>query len=50
MVYEVGIIAHSCGVRHPRELKRFHAQMVQPNGLPVPLSELYPEVVHDSKE
>jgi glutamate synthase domain-containing protein 2 len=43
MVYEVGIIAHSCGVRHPRELRRFHAQMVQPNGLPAPLDELYPE-------
>jgi glutamate synthase domain-containing protein 2 len=44
MVYEVGIIAHSCGVRNPRELKRFHAQIVQPNGLTVPLNELYPEV------
>ncbi len=44
MIYEVGIIAHSCGVRSPRELQRFHAQVVQPNGLTVALSELYPEV------
>jgi len=39
----VGIIAHSCGVREPRELKRFHARVVQANGLSVPPSELYPE-------
>jgi glutamate synthase domain-containing protein 2 len=45
LVYEVGIISHSCGVRHPRELQRFHAQVVQPNGLPVPLNELYPDAV-----
>jgi glutamate synthase domain-containing protein 2 len=28
MVYEVGIIAHSCGVREPRELRRFHARSI----------------------
>jgi glutamate synthase domain-containing protein 2 len=44
MNYEVGIIAHACGVRSPRELRRFHAQVVQPNGLTVPLSELHPDV------
>ena len=43
MVHEVGIIAHACGVRNPRELKRFHAQVVQPNGLTIPLNELYPD-------
>ena len=43
MQYEVGTIAHSCGVRHPRELRRFHARVVQPNGLTVSLDELYPE-------
>ena len=43
MVHEVGIIAHACGVRSPRELKRFHAQVVQPNGLTIPLNELYPD-------
>jgi glutamate synthase domain-containing protein 2 len=44
MVYEVGIIAHSCGVKEPRELKRFHARVVGNNGLSVPLSELHPDV------
>jgi hypothetical protein len=43
MVYEVGVIAHACGVKEPRELKRFHARIVQPNGRSVPLDELYPD-------
>ncbi|MDH3981176.1 MAG: hypothetical protein OEU91_11765 [Gammaproteobacteria bacterium] len=41
----VGIIAHSCGVKEPRELKRFHARVVGNNGLSVPLSELHPDVI-----
>jgi glutamate synthase domain-containing protein 2 len=44
VVYEVGIIAHSCGVREPRELKRFHARIVGDNGLSVPLNALHPDV------
>jgi glutamate synthase domain-containing protein 2 len=48
MVYEVGIIAHSCGVKEPRELKRFHARVVGNNGLSVPLSELHPDVTAES--
>ena len=42
--YEVGIIAHSCGVKSPRDLKRYHARIIAPNGLSVPLNELYPDV------
>jgi len=41
---EIGIIAHSCGVREPRQLKRFHCRVVQTNGRSIPLDELYPEV------
>ncbi len=44
LVYEVGMIAHSCGVREPRRLRRYHARIVQDNGLSIPLSELYPDV------
>lgn len=44
MVYEVGTIAHSCGVREPRELRRAHARIVTENGLSVALNELYPDV------
>ena len=44
MSYEVGIIAHSCGVREPRELRRFHARVVTGNGLSIPLNELHPDI------
>ena len=44
IVHEVGMIAHSCGVKHPRELDRRHARVVQDNGLSVPLYTLYPSV------
>ena len=35
----VGIIAHSCGVPHPRALKRFHCRIVQDTGLSAPLDD-----------
>jgi glutamate synthase domain-containing protein 2 len=44
LVYEVGMIAHACGVREPRQLSRMHARMVMGNGLSVPLNELHPDV------
>ena len=43
MKYEVGIIAHSCGVKEPRQLKRYHARVRQDNGKSIPLDELYPD-------
>jgi len=48
MVYEVGVIAHSCGVREPRDLKRHHARIVTETGRSFPLNEIYsePAVVH----
>lgn len=42
--YEVGVIAHSCGVRSSRQLNRSHARLVQSNGQSISLSELLPEV------
>ena len=42
--YGVGIISHSCGVSHPRALKREHVRIVQANGKSVPLNELFPPV------
>ena len=44
MAYEVGLIAHSCGVRSPRELSRRHARIVQENGNSTILAEIYPDV------
>jgi len=41
MVYEVGVLAHACGVREPRELRRFHARIVTENGQSVSLTDLY---------
>ena len=48
MVYEVGVIAHSCGVREPRELQRMHARIVTESGRSVPMDEMYgePAMVH----
>ncbi len=42
MRYGVGVIAHSCGARHPRALKRYHVRIVQGDGRSTPLDELYP--------
>jgi len=41
---EVGVIAHSCGVKEPRSLKRFHCRIVREDGRSVPLNEIYPDV------
>jgi len=50
MAYEVGIIAHSCGVKEPRELRRFHARVVGNNGLSIPLNELHPDIEPPGRE
>ncbi|MFP5417700.1 MAG: FMN-binding glutamate synthase family protein [Gammaproteobacteria bacterium] len=42
MTYEVGMIAHACGVREPRDLNRDHCRVVGASGLSVPLSVLHP--------
>jgi glutamate synthase domain-containing protein 2 len=44
LVYEVLIIAHSCGVTSPRRLRRFHARIVTDHGLSVPLNKLHPDI------
>lgn len=41
---EVGIIAHSCGARTPRDLRRHHCRVVMPNGNSMRLDELFPDV------
>ncbi|MBB3763798.1 FMN-binding glutamate synthase family protein [Sphingomicrobium lutaoense] len=45
---EVGIIAHSCGVRSPRGLKRFHVRIVCPDGRSRAMDELHPAPVRQS--
>ncbi|MBT8144057.1 MAG: FMN-binding glutamate synthase family protein, partial [Gammaproteobacteria bacterium] len=44
MIYEVGVIAHSCGVLEPRQLRRMHCRVVVDDGKSVPLDQLYPDV------
>ena len=39
---EIDMIAHSCGVRHARDLKREHVRIVQASGQTMALSMLYP--------
>lgn len=43
MIYEVGMIAHACGVKEAREFNRSHARIVLDTGLSVPLYELHPD-------
>lgn len=38
---EVGVIAHSCGVGEPRQLRRQHARRVMENGHSISLDKLY---------
>jgi len=47
MMYEVGVIAHSCGVKSPRELNRVHARVVQNDGRSKPLNEIYPGIKNE---
>ena len=39
---EIDMIAHSCGVRHARELARRHVRLVQPSGGSIALDVLHP--------
>ena len=42
VIKEVETIAHSCGVGEPRQLRRHHVRMVQPDGKTVPMDQLFP--------
>ena len=44
LVYEVGVIAHSCGVQEPRQLERFHCRQVMEGGRTWAMSELFPPI------
>lgn len=42
LVHEVEVIAHSCGVAEPRDLRRHHARIVQADERSIPLDAMYP--------
>jgi glutamate synthase-like protein len=46
---EIDMIAHSCGLRHARELRREHVRIVESTGRSVALSQLYPYPVAGSR-
>src|SRR5688500_4789016 len=46
---EIDMIAHSCGVRHARELTREHVRIVQASGQSVALNMLYPYPDHKAR-
>ncbi|MEH6588619.1 MAG: FMN-binding glutamate synthase family protein [Halioglobus sp.] len=52
--YEVAMIAHSCGVAEPKLLNRSHAQMINEQCIPQPMTQLYPDretdIEYSSKE
>lgn len=42
VISEVETIAHSVGVAEPRQMRRRHVRLVQPDGSSKPMSEVYP--------
>ncbi|MDE0800221.1 MAG: FMN-binding glutamate synthase family protein [Rhodospirillaceae bacterium] len=42
VLYEVGVIAHSCGVPEPRQLRRRHVRVVTETGRSKGLDEIFP--------
>jgi glutamate synthase domain-containing protein 2 len=47
MMYDVGMIAHSCGVTEPRQLGREHVQIINEQGIPTEMSQVFP--IHQAK-
>ena len=42
MMYDVGTIAHSCGVAEPSQLNRQHTQIINEQGIPMEMTTVYP--------
>lgn len=42
LVHEVEVLAHSCGVAEPRQLRRYHVRIVQADGSSASLDVLHP--------
>ncbi|PCI42836.1 MAG: FMN-binding glutamate synthase family protein [Proteobacteria bacterium] len=45
ILHEVGVIAHSCGVRRLRQLKRHHVRRVDAHGRSVSMASVFPDTV-----
>ena len=42
VVHDVEVMAHSCGVAEPRQMRRKHMRVVQPDGKSIPMDRLWP--------
>lgn len=51
VVYGVGLVAHSCGVKHPRQLNRTHVRIIKHTGRSEELIKIHPipETKHEYK-
>ncbi len=49
IMYETGVISHSCGVPEPRALTRKHARIMTERGITISLAEQYPDKIPGSK-
>ncbi|MEH6442998.1 MAG: FMN-binding glutamate synthase family protein [Oceanospirillaceae bacterium] len=47
IMYDVGMIAHSCGVTEARQLSRDHVQIINEQGIPIEMTSVFP--VHKAK-
>ncbi|WP_455376008.1 FMN-binding glutamate synthase family protein [Kaarinaea lacus] len=50
LTHEVCVIAHSCGVKGPRELNRNHVCVVTQDGISVPIGKIYAKAYDSSTE
>lgn len=50
LMHEVGVIAHACGVREPRELRREHCRVVMPDGRSMSLADVHPRPARSEAE
>ncbi len=48
ITHEIGVIAHSCGIKSIREFNRDHARIIQASGRSKSLNELYPTNLDDT--
>ena len=49
IVKEVEVIAHSVGVTEPRQMRRRHVRLVQPDGTSIPMNEVHPRPEADHR-
>jgi glutamate synthase domain-containing protein 2 len=49
VVHDVEVMAHSCGVREPRQLTRRHMRVVQTEGVSTPMEKLWPYPAVESR-